>query len=325
MISPNIITLFKRFGPWIAAIAILLFLFWRIDIHQFFHALHQANLYMYVPLIIFFIFVWFLVESQNLSALFNHFGHRISYSEVMSIRGSTYLLMILNYNLGVGGIAFYLKQGKSIPLLRSTSLMIFYMFTETVSLSLMSAIGCLFTPESSVLLNSLFYWCAGIFIVFIVGIMIFKSLPRRGFFQKIKDFAILKIFNEATLRSYLLLPIWRGLYFSTFIVFFYMAVKAFHMDIPLLTLAAFVPIIFFIGNIPITPLGLGTIQAAMLFFFQNYSSEGNILAFSITYSTSLFLLRALIGMFYLGKIAKSDAKKNQYISSHIKRESYEKI
>ena len=61
-------------------------------------------------------------------------------------------------------------------------------------------------------------------------------------------------------------------------------------------MASLVPVIFFIASIPITPFGLGTLQAGMLFLFKDYSNQGNILAFSIAYATGLLLLRAIIGL-----------------------------
>ena len=90
----------------------------------------------------------------------------------------------------------------------------------------------------------------------------------------------------------------------TFVIFFYFAVRAFHMQIPFMALTALVPIIFFIGNLPITPFGLGTIQAAMLYFFQDYGTQANILAMSLVYTVSLMIFRALIGLYYLRIISR---------------------
>jgi len=292
---------YKRLGPWVGAGIILAILFWRIDLQQFFEAMRQADIHIYLPLMMVFVLFWFLGESQNLAALFKYFNHRIPFGEVLTIRGVTYLLMTINYNLGLGGIALYLNRTHNIPLLRTTSLMLFYMLSETVSLSLMAALGCLFARESSRLLGNILLGCVCILLVCVAGILIFRLMPAKGILQKVKGIGLFKTFDEAGLRSYILLPFWRGLYFASFILFFYFAVKAFHMDIPLLILAAFVPIIFFVSNLPVTPSGLGTIQAAMLFFFKDYGSQANILAFSITYSTTLLLLRVPIGLCYLRK------------------------
>ena len=78
------------------------------------------------------------------------------------------------------------------------------------------------------------------------------------------------------------------------------------MDIPLITLTAVVPIILLIISLPVTPFGMGTSQAAMILFFKDYSSEANILAFGITYSTSILIFRGLLGLLYISKISKKN-------------------
>ncbi len=313
MENPTERSIYKRLLPWITAVLILIFLFMRIDIDQFFNALEHADIHIYVPLMVVFILIWFFGDSQNLAVLFKHFGQGVSYVEVLGIRGLTYLLMVINYNLGVGGIALYLRQDKGVPFVRGTSLMLFYLFVDTVSLSFMAAMGAFFSPEQSLFLNRVGVLCMVVFLSCIIGAVIFRFLPQKGVLKKVKDMALLETFNEAGLKSYIVLPLWRGLYFATFILFFYLALKAFHVYIPILTLASYVPVIFFIGNLPVTPLGLGTIQAAMLFFFKDYSSEANILAFSVTYSTTLILFRIPIGLFYLKKITQLDLKASDYL------------
>lgn len=287
--------------PWIAAVLLFIFLFWKIDINKFIEALYLADLSVYIPLAIAFILIWFLVESQNLTKLFQYFGHEITYTEMLPIRGLTYLLMIINYGLGVGGIAYYVKKSSGIPLLHSSSLMIYYTLIESISLSFLAIIGCLLATDSSGITDKLLIICTALFSGYILGFVLYRYLPEKGLLKKLKNNALLKAFNEATFMNCLMLFFWRGLYFITFILFFYFAVRSFHMDIPMLSLAAYVPIIFFLGNIPVTPLGLGTIQAGMLYFFKDYGSDANILAFSIVYSATLLLLRAPLGIYYLKK------------------------
>jgi uncharacterized membrane protein YbhN (UPF0104 family) len=301
-------SIYKRLLPWVTAVLILIFLFRRIDMDQFFNALGHADIHIYMPLMTVFILIWFFVDSQNLTALLKHFGHRVSYVEVLAIRGLTYLLMVINYNLGVGGIALYLRQDKGIPFVRSTSLMLFYLFVDTVSLTFMAAMGAFFSLEQSIFLNRVGWVCMIVCLACIIGAFIFRFLPQKSVFQKVKNMALFETFKDAGLKSYMVLPLWRGLYFATFILYFYLALKAFHVHISIFTIASYVPVIFFIGNLPVTPFGLGTIQAAMLFFFRQYSSEANILAFSITYSTTLILFRIPIGLFYLKKITQRDLK-----------------
>ncbi len=291
----------RQIGRWMGAVLILGYIFWNIDLNQFAEALSQANLTLYFPLIFIFIFIWFLIDSQNLHALFRHYGHRIPYHEIMNVRGLTYLLMVINYNLGVGGMAVTLNQRHNIPLTRTASLMLFYLFIEIIALTFMATIGAIFTMDSSHTITLLMYLSAFICISGTLNVIIFQHLPECRFIRSFKNLNVLESFREIRPASYLAIAFYRGLYFASFSLFFYFGLQTFNIHIPLLSLMAFVPIIFFIGNLPITPAGLGTIQAAMLYFFQDYGTPSAIMAFSITYSTSLILLRIPIGIYYLKK------------------------
>ena len=130
----------------------------------------------------------------------------------------------------------------------------------------------------------------------------------------LKKFTVLNIFQEAGTKTIIELVFIRGFYFFSFIVFFHFSLKAFSIDIPFPALAVYIPVIFYIGTLPITPFGIGTIQAAMIFFFNEYSTEANILAFSIVYTTSLIVLRLPVGLYYFLKENYQDEEKSEMIT-----------
>jgi uncharacterized membrane protein YbhN (UPF0104 family) len=115
---------------------------------------------------------------------------------------------------------------------------------------------------------------------------------------KIKNMNLLKVFHEASWRTYGVLIFWRTLYYTLFVIFFYIAVRAFNMQIPLVALIAYVPIILLVISMPIAPGGFGTAQATMLILFKDYGTNMDIMAFGLTYTTSILVLRYLIGLFY---------------------------
>jgi uncharacterized membrane protein YbhN (UPF0104 family) len=57
-----------------------------------------------------------------------------------------------------------------------------------------------------------------------------------------------------------------------------------------------------LGTLPITPAGLGTQAAAMLFFWSEYGGKAEILAFGLVFPVALTLSRCLVGLFYLGDL-----------------------
>ncbi len=283
------------------AALILILIFFKIDIQTFLAALTGANLFFYLPLITTFVVIWLFGEAQNLHALFRYFGHSLSYRNALAIRGLTYLLMVVNYNLGVGGIAVYLNRRHAIALPRTATLMLFYMFLETFVLAVLSLAGTILSPEDFILLGQVRNICLLIIMVSLAILLLARGLPDKGRLGKIKQIEFMKVFHQISFSDFALLCFWRGLYFLSFIIFFYFGFRTFDLAVPFLTLAAYIPLIFFIGNLPITPAGIGTIQAAMLFFFRDYAQPSQIMAFSVTYSCSLIFLRLPLGLIFLKK------------------------
>ncbi len=292
----------KVMAPWIAAFIILGIEFYNIDLYFFFESLKSANLLLYIPLVVLFVLIWFVIESFNLQKLYQYFGYSLRYKKMLNIRGATFLLMIVNYGLGAGGIAMYMKRDQGVPLLRSTSILFYYMVVESAGIAFLAVTGFLLAGDSSKIQYWVIYLSLYLFGFYVLEIVLLKYIPPVGFLKRFINSRLVEPIRESTWPMFFSIFFQRMVYFITFIIFFYYATRAFHMQIPLLTLTALVPIIFFVGNIPITPFGLGTIQAGMLYFFRDYGTEANILAMSIVYTVSLMFFRALIGLFYLHKV-----------------------
>jgi uncharacterized membrane protein YbhN (UPF0104 family) len=77
---------------------------------------------------------------------------------------------------------------------------------------------------------------------------------------------------------------------------------AFGIDVPFTLVLAATPTIEAIGGLPITPGGLGTQQAAMLYFFGGHGSEAAIIAFGFSLPIALMLARSLLGLVYLSGV-----------------------
>ncbi|HNY66243.1 MAG TPA: lysylphosphatidylglycerol synthase domain-containing protein [Deltaproteobacteria bacterium] len=300
--------LWKRVFPFLTAGGILAYLFWHIDTRQCLAAFTQADISLYIPWLIVFIGASFIMDTQNLMETLRHFRYPISFRDTLSIRGVTYLLMTIDYSLGLGALVYYLKRNLSIPIMRSTGLMLYFNGITHFALVIMAVIGLLILTPSSPVLQHFLIFCIS-FILIDVGIVsILKMLPNRGLMLKIKNFNAIKVFHEAPWATYWALTFWRGIYYVLFIAFFYVAVRAFHMTIPLTTLIAYVPIILLIISLPIAPCGFGTAQAAMIYLFKGYGTSENIMAFGLTYSTSIILSRSLIGLFFANTI--NEVKQN---------------
>jgi hypothetical protein len=301
---------FKRIIPWLVGCSILAYLIWRFDFYALLDALARADVALYMAVLIAFIIVNFLADAQNLYAIFSLYHNRIPFRDSVTIRGASYLLMIIDYTLGMGSVVYYLKQYKNISVSLGTGLMIFSFYITHVSLKLMALLGYIFTLGTpSPLLDKIALICAVWLAFDFILFVFYKNVPNWSFFKKLKNLMFAKIFKESPISAYALNTAYRCVFYFTSVVFFFFAVKAFHMDIPFSAMAAYVPAILLIISIPISAFGLGTSQAAMLFFFKDYGSPAQILAFSLVYSASMILGRGVVGAYYYSIITKRISQK----------------
>jgi hypothetical protein len=295
----------KRLLPWLVGAGILAYLIWRIEVNPLLSALSHADVALYVPVVMAFIAVNFLADTQNMHALLKGPVENITFHDSLIIRGASYLLMIVDYTLGMGSIVYYLKKYKNLPIFEGTGLMLFLSYTTHISLLVMAITGSLLAVDSnSAWLRQIAILCGFTLAIAVTLIILYKVLPDKGFLIKIKQSVFVKIFIDSPARMYAVNTFYRCCFYFTFILFFYVAVKAFNMDIPFMALLAYVPVILLVISIPISAFGLGTSQAAMLFLFKDYGTPAQIMAFSLTYSASIIVLRGLLGAFYYSIITR---------------------
>ncbi len=79
----------------------------------------------------------------------------------------------------------------------------------------------------------------------------------------------------------------------------YLLLKAVGVTLPLGALLVFVPVIMIINNLPITVLGLGTREAAMIFFFSRWGSPAALLSGSILVTLVEHILPVLAGFLFI--------------------------
>ena len=130
-------------------------------------------------------------------------------------------------------------------------------------------------------------------------VVLMGSRPHWRWLARIRLLVLFRSHLGAGSRVVSVLLVLKGLYFSVFVGVFWLGCHSFDVDLPLELAVAATPIILMAGAIPITPAGLGTQQAAMLFFFAPYGNEASILALGLTFPVALLLLRALLGLPYL--------------------------
>ena len=302
--SSRAIVWFKRVAPWAITAAIFYYLFNNVPISEAWEAARSARLELFLPVMLAAVVFWFLIDSRAFAFLFTRFNAELPWAEARSLRGMTYLLTPINWNLGTAAVILHLRSSKKIGALDSTSSMAFYQMIDGTVLACYAAVGVALlpvSPETTSLRN------------FAVGFVLFQGLtlfvlmssqPQWSWLTRIRNFGLFRSHQEAIPRDVAVLFLMKGFYFSVFIGVFWLGSQSFGIDLPLKLAIAATPAILLAGSLPITPAGLGTQQASMLYFFSPYGDEASILAFGLVFPVALILFRSLLGLRYLKDLPK---------------------
>jgi len=298
--------------PWLIAAAIIGYVFSRVPIEEAWSIARTARLDVFLPLMLGAVLSCFLIESVAYAFVFTRFNAPVSFAEARSLRGMSYLLTPIHWNVGKAAVILRLRQTKQIPLLESTSTVMLYQTLDGVVLAGLATLGLTLLAGQSEELAGVRSSTAAIVIGMLVNIALIRvTWPRFKWLLWYRKLAIHHAHRRIGVGDLLIILALKGVYHFVFVVVFYIGTQAFGIDLPFALALATTPIIQAVGGLPITPAGLGTQQAAMLYFFGDRfggdGSEASIVAFGFSLPVALILGRCLLGLFYLRDLSPAHA------------------
>jgi uncharacterized membrane protein YbhN (UPF0104 family) len=295
----------KNVTPWLIAALILYFLFSKVDYVDAWSAASEADLPRFLLMMTISVLFWFFIDSAAFAFLFTRFnGAQLDWAEARSLRGLTYLVTPINWNLGTAGVILHLRTSKQIGALESASTMVLYQMIDGLVLGSFALAGVLMLPASPEI-TAIRNLAMGVVTFQTLSLAFFSvSWQRVPLLERYRNLGLFQSHRRATLRDFGILISMKSVYFAVFLVVYWLGCDAFGINLPISVAAAAAPLIIFAGALPFTPAGLGTQQAAMLFFFAPYGDEASILAFGLMYPLTLVLMRALLGLPYLKDLSK---------------------
>ena len=106
-----------RVLPWVVTAGLLAWLFHRIDFAQFKAGVQGAAPWM-VPVVLACVAAVYLADSFAIWKTFGWFLTRMSFTDVLLVRGATYLLAAINYNVGQGAIVYFVHKNAGTTIMR---------------------------------------------------------------------------------------------------------------------------------------------------------------------------------------------------------------
>ena len=287
----------KKIGPvlgWAVTIAILVYLFRTIPLAQVGQAIHSAYWWA-IPANAVLVLAVYFADSFAIKQTFGWFVAKLSYREVLVVRGATYILALVNYTVGQGAIVYFVKRSRGVPVLRGTAAVLLIMGVNVLMLLVLASLGLVVSTDVPPILKLVVLCAYAGFAIYIVAV---AAKPRWLVKRPIFD-VLLSAGIGGHLRSMLV----RVPHILALMTLSWFSLAAFGVVVPVAKAILCLPIVYFVAVLPISFQGLGTSQAMLIHFFSSYApgatSEARwavILAASLVSQAIAFLIQLSIGL-----------------------------
>jgi hypothetical protein len=109
-----------RVLPWIVTAGLLFWLFHRVPFTKVVASMHDAAGWT-VPATLACVVAVYLADSFAIWKTFGWFLTRMSFSDVLLVRGATYLLAAINYHVGQGAIVYFVHRTAGTTIIRGVA------------------------------------------------------------------------------------------------------------------------------------------------------------------------------------------------------------
>lgn len=278
-----------------AAGAIIWFVSRGISLAAIRNAISHAHLALFLCTTAAALAVWLLGETLLFSRLFTYFHRRTGFREVLIPNATQYFLQIVNLAVAHSAMILLLSRRKGVPLLTACCTMLFQGFVDFQVLVLMALAGLALTPSFPVRGTSL-YLFAVLAALCLASWFWMRGRPASSLARYVYDLPAMSAFRRARPWHYVRLVALRAPIFALQGLVLYLQMLAFHIHVPIGLVVALTPLIMLVTSIPVTPVGLGSEQAAILLCFHSFGTRADLLALSLAVSLTNLIFRMALGV-----------------------------
>jgi len=221
-----------------------------------------------------------------------------SYRDILPVRATSYILSLVNTQLGQGGIALYLHRRHDVPFWEVTGTVLFIAFVEIYQLAFYSFVGAVAGGELG---RAVPAWLYGALAAFLAVHLWYFSRPRGG---RLGSLPVFRAFRMAHPAQYARLLLYKTPNLLAAVTVHWLALPLFGMHVPFTALLTFLPLVFFAAALPIAAAHLGPSQAAWVYFFHDWAPEAGLVAYSLAAHLTFMVMNALIGLVFLRRAAR---------------------
>ncbi|MFN0249231.1 MAG: hypothetical protein ACKV2T_20270 [Kofleriaceae bacterium] len=296
----------RRVLPWLVGIAIVVVLALRVPAAAFQRALAEGPHVELALVDLGVTIAMLLTDTLATWAALSVVGVRWDIAKVFAVRGATYVLSLINYAVGQGGIGYYLHRS-GVPGKRAIGVTLFMIGTTFATLLLLNAVTWLVDHEG---IDPRALWTVyGLTGAFVVYLVVILARPTA-----LANNQVLAPLFDARLPGYALAILARLPHVIVIVFGHWIAMRAWGIPAPLALAASVLPGLAFAAALPISPAGLGTTQAGLVLFFSAFAAgatqearEANLLAFSIVHFVYGMIGQLAVGILCVPLARRQDA------------------
>jgi hypothetical protein len=239
--------------------------------------------------------LFFLVDSAVVWRVINWFNTRVSYADILPVRGSSYILSILNEQVGKGAMGLYLYRRHHVPGWELGSSMLFIMMCELLYLSGWATIGYSLAADSLPdVFSAIPYIFAGVVALFVVLHAVMSGAVAPGL--EFRERPVFRAFREARWWYYPTIALIRSPAILAAVVVYTLALRLFGIDVGFATMLGYLPVIFFGAATPGPMRSVAITLWVVLFPDQDPGKMG---AFGLVQHNFFIFFNAAIGLLFL--------------------------
>lgn len=286
----------KRVGrilAWLVAIAIFGYLLTKFSPRDVLSAVGKAEPWT-VPALLGLCVLVYLADSLAIWKTFGWFVTRLSFIEVLVVRGATYLLALVNYAVGQGAIVYFVNRSRGVPVLRGTAAVLLVMGINVLMLLILCTLGLIFVPNAPPLLKVIVPIAyAGLALYLVLVAVKPRFLTTRPIFDVLLSTGPVGYLKAMAAR----LP-----HILSLLALTWTSLQALRIDVPFGYAVCTLPVVYFVAVLPLSPQGLGTTEFMLIQFFAPYApgagqaeKAATVVASSLVLRVVAMAIQSLIG------------------------------
>lgn len=325
-----LLAFFKKVFPWLMAILVFAWLFREYPPKNIYNSLKYMNIWYFCAIAVGYFVLMFFIDTFSISRVLSLFGHPEKVRDLLPARGATYLLMVVNYAASQAAFAFYQYRKHGIPISKMLGIFGIIVVVDLLILSALAFVTTFFTTWPFEIGGMNIAHFVRIFtIAAIAGVLalvvIANASANSGFVKRLRKNHLIDLIATTKPLDYLRTAIARLPVHAFIMCGMYVAIWPFNAYIPFMKIISNIPIVFFIGSLPITPGGLGTSNVALVELFKPFIqspiiaggelSAGDLLfSFSLVWLFVNYLMKAITGVVCMRFVSRDLFKPTPEIS-----------